>query len=95
MGNSIPKLLPASTLACPPSSAYIKQFIKNNNTLIFNGAKTQSMARLESTAPIKNDNLNIKNSNLLNTERYNSNKILNASPSAPSIKQTKNIDNID
>jgi polo-like kinase 1 len=25
-GNSIPKLLPASTLACPPSSSYTKQF---------------------------------------------------------------------
>lgn len=28
-GNSIPKLLPASTLACPPSSSYVKQFYGN------------------------------------------------------------------
>lgn len=28
-GNSIPKLLPASTLACPPSSSYMKQFYGN------------------------------------------------------------------
>ena len=27
MGNTIPKLLPASTLACPPSATYLRQFM--------------------------------------------------------------------
>lgn len=31
MGNTIPKLLPTSTLSCPPSSNYIKQFLSNTN----------------------------------------------------------------
>jgi len=26
-GGTIPRLLPASTLACPPSSTYIRQFL--------------------------------------------------------------------
>jgi polo-like kinase 1 len=28
--GSIPRLLPASTLACPPSSTYIRQFLPAN-----------------------------------------------------------------
>ena len=45
LGNSIPKLLPASTLACPPSASYVKQFMPNG------GAPTEKQ-RLESTTPI-------------------------------------------
>lgn len=60
---------------------------------MYNGAKSQSVARLESTAPIKNDNLNQKQTNLLNTEiRYNNineKKMLNVSPSVPTIKNNK------
>ena len=29
-GYTIPKVLPLSTLACPPSASYIKQFTPNN-----------------------------------------------------------------
>jgi polo-like kinase 1 len=29
--GTIPRLLPASTLACPPSSTYIRQFLPQNN----------------------------------------------------------------
>lgn len=29
-GNSIPKLLPVSTLACPPSASYTRQFYQNH-----------------------------------------------------------------
>ena len=29
--GTVPRLLPASTLACPPSSTYIKQFLHNKN----------------------------------------------------------------
>ena len=32
--NSIPKLLPTSTLAVPPSSSYMRQFEKKNETLV-------------------------------------------------------------
>jgi len=28
--GTIPRLLPASTLACPPSSTYIRQFLPQN-----------------------------------------------------------------
>ncbi len=31
MGNAIPKLLPASTLACPPSASYVRQFMPSQN----------------------------------------------------------------
>jgi polo-like kinase 1 len=44
MGNSIPKLLPASTLACPPSSSYLRQFMPTN-------VPTLDKQRLESTTP--------------------------------------------
>jgi polo-like kinase 1 len=30
-GGTIPRLLPASTLACPPSSTYIRQFLPQGN----------------------------------------------------------------
>ncbi len=49
-GNAIPKLLPASTLACPPSASYVKQFISNPTTI--EAYKTEK-PRLESTAPLK------------------------------------------
>jgi len=32
MGAAIPKNLPSSTLACPPSASYIKQFMPNGAT---------------------------------------------------------------
>ncbi len=46
-GHSIPKLLPASTLACPPSASYVKQFLSTPLP-----ASTEK-PRLESTVPIK------------------------------------------
>ena len=49
-GYSIPKLLPPSTLACPPSSSYMKQFLTSNpnvDTYVF------QKPRMESTVPIK------------------------------------------
>ncbi len=45
MGNSIPKLLPASTLACPPSASYVKQFMPN-------ALVSTERLRLESTEPV-------------------------------------------
>lgn len=45
--QTIPKLMPASTLACPPLMSYIKQ----NSTATYNPIEEKK--RLESTAPIK------------------------------------------
>ena len=47
MGNSIPKQLPASTLACPPSATYVRQFMPNNLS-----GSTKPNFRPESTAPV-------------------------------------------
>ena len=46
--NAIPKMLPASTLACPPSSSYLKQFLVADAEII----KSHQPTRLESTAPM-------------------------------------------
>lgn len=47
--GTIPRLLPASTLACPPSSTYIRQFLPANGA-----ALTKQQPRdLASTAPVK------------------------------------------
>ncbi len=47
--GNVPKLLPASTLACPPSLAYLRQFLPPAEV-----SKTAAeKPRLESTAPIK------------------------------------------
>lgn len=43
-GNAIPKLLPSSTLACPPSSSYMKQFAQV-------GTQPSSPRRMLDTAP--------------------------------------------
>ena len=39
MGTSIPKLMPASTLACPPSSSYVKQFMAKDPSDLTSGIK--------------------------------------------------------
>jgi polo-like kinase 1 len=47
--GTIPRLLPASTLACPPSSTYIRQFLpQNGNTQ----ARTDGREGLGQTAPV-------------------------------------------
>lgn len=43
-GNTIPKLLPSSTLACPPSASYLRQFLPNNQN-------SSSPQRMADTAP--------------------------------------------
>lgn len=85
MGNSIPKLLPASTLACPPSQAYMKQFTGAMTAL--SKQNSASTARLESTAPVNvkqnPNNINMGGTiktdgptdrNLMHTERVKSNE---------------------
>lgn len=61
-GNSIPKLLPPSTLACPPSASYMRQFLPQ--------AQSAANLRLTETTPSlpKGSGRNSKNE-LVNTER--------------------------
>jgi polo-like kinase 1 len=47
--KSIPKLLPTSTLACPPSASFLKQYTLNSGGL---SSQSPEKPRLESTAPI-------------------------------------------
>ena len=52
--GTIPRLLPASTLACPPSSTYIRQFVPNPSYM-----KSKDMVGGPSaTAPIRSNDLN-------------------------------------
>lgn len=57
-GGSIPKLLPVSTLACPPSSSYIKQFqpIQKERDNSATRDSSANQKRLESTAPVNGPN---------------------------------------
>jgi polo-like kinase 1 len=47
--KSIPKLLPPSTLACPPSASFLRQFSANNGGI---SSQSPEKQRLESTAPV-------------------------------------------
>jgi len=50
-GNPVPKTLPPSFLACPPSSQYVKQFAGTNYAYASTGNGIGQQQRLESTAP--------------------------------------------
>jgi len=50
-GNPVPKLLPSSTLACPPSSSYVKQFIPQNKEKDTLSYRSSSPQRFEGTMP--------------------------------------------
>ncbi|CAG9330163.1 unnamed protein product [Blepharisma stoltei] len=63
-GNSIPKLLPPSTLACPPSSSFLRQFQPGATN-----PQVYSTERLTETAP----NI-LEQSSLVSTERISSAK---------------------
>ena len=59
-GTSIPKLLPTSTLACPPSLSYIRQFIPDagpNGIVVKSTKLTQDTGVKPSTALDKNSTL--------------------------------------
>jgi len=74
-GGSIPKLLPVSTIACPPSASYIKQFLPQGNTVKI----TVQPQRLIDTAPQSQPNsagLNPRN-NLISTDKVTVGKDLN------------------
>jgi polo-like kinase 1 len=62
-GNSIPKLLPAATLSCPPSKSYLDQFQVRS----FGSSITPD--RLLETAPISTRTLSCPDGKFANTER--------------------------
>jgi len=67
-GGTIPKLLPVSTIACPPSASYIKQFMPQGNTV----KVAVQPQRLMETAPIGKDQIKLPNnqrSNLIATDK--------------------------
>jgi len=68
-GGTIPKLLPVSTLACPPSASYIKQFMPEGMTVKL----TAQPQRLVETAPYTNPNK--PQNNLMNTDKVGLGKV--------------------
>jgi len=62
-GNSIPKLMPVATLACPPSKAYFEQFQVRSLGLI------SPIDRLMETAPISIRTLSCSDGKFANTDR--------------------------
>ena len=56
--GTIPRLLPASTLACPPSSTYIRQFLPPNPGYV----KPNQVSGPAQTAPVRsNDQMSSRN----------------------------------
>ncbi len=50
-GHAIPKLMPASTLACPPSNGFLAQYQTIGHVDSLNAASSNEKAQLGSTAP--------------------------------------------
>jgi len=69
-GGTIPKLLPVSTIACPPSASYIKQFLPQGNTVKI----TVQPQRLIDTAPQGQPSSTRNNrASLVSTEKVSAN----------------------
>ena len=69
MGISIPKVLQSSTVACPPSLNYIKQFIPDiEPNGIINNYKNKN--NNNNIIPLNNNNKDIKENDLFNQERF-------------------------
>lgn len=67
--GTIPRLLPASTLACPPSSTYIKQFLPQNGAQGGKKMPDQALGQTQ-TAPMKtNDMVSGRKLDKPNTDR--------------------------
>jgi polo-like kinase 1 len=73
-GGTIPKLLPVSTIACPPSASYMKQFLPQDSTV----KTTIQPQRLTETAPMGNQPSsklsNNQRSNLVSTDKVSLSK---------------------
>jgi polo-like kinase 1 len=66
-GGTIPKTLPVSTLVCPPSASYVKQFLPEDSTV----KVTAQPQRLIETTPVNQDAKpqNSHRNNLISTDR--------------------------
>jgi len=67
-GGTIPKSLPVSTLVCPPSASYVKQFLPEDCTVKL----AVQPQRLVDTAPLDLENNKVQNNqrkNLISTDR--------------------------
>ena len=65
-GGSIAKVLPVSTIACPPSASYIKQFLPHGST----AKLTVQPQKLNESQPAQN-----QKTGFLNTEKPSSTKL--------------------
>ena len=94
-GGSIPKLLPISTLACPPSSSYTKQFLPQRESISRDlSAGRVSPQRLESTAPVNGAKALFKErKDFINTDRVLPTKTDNASNSVNNLVLLKSNSN--
>jgi len=67
--GTIPRVLPYSTLACPPSASYIKQYLPNGNTV----KMTVQPQRLVDTQPVNQQSMSKipsnQRNNLVSTDR--------------------------
>jgi len=68
-GGTIPKVLPVSTLVCPPSASYVKQFLPEGSAVKI----TVQPQRLVDTVPLNQESdiksQNNQRKNLINTDR--------------------------
>jgi polo-like kinase 1 len=86
-GGTIPKLLPVSTIACPPSASYIKQFLPQDTTVKVN----LQPQRLIDTAPMgnpQNNKLGLnQRSNLVSTDKVSLSKPQTPGANLPDTQQ--------
>ena len=72
-GGTIPKLLPVSTLACPPSASYTRQFLPSSRERDSSATQSRmSPQKFDSTTPLNNRNSLKERKDYMNTERMNS-----------------------
>ena len=68
-GGTIPKLLPVSTLACPPSASYLRQFLPQGTNSL--KGSSQGPGKLTDTTPMGSNNSKLpsnQRSNLVSTQ---------------------------
>ena len=71
-GASIPKVLPISTLACPPSASYIRQFLPSSRERDHSATQERSSSqKFDNTAPLNNRISLKERKDFMNTDRMN------------------------
>lgn len=78
-GVTIPKVLPVSTLACPPSASYTRQFLPSSRERDSSVGQTRSSPqKFDNTAPINNRNSLKERKDFINTDRIVKNEVISA-----------------